>query len=347
MITNKPPFSPSIIDRINDWVNRKKLPAWLIFFIFYLLFLLINQGSSWIEGTAAFWTFAVRKIQVSIWPVMALAMIYYLDRVALTAAENFRPLIKTDEEVYNKKIFQLTNMPARPVWMLFPIGPLMVILKYFFDFGFVVFENRTITAFLWKLIMTGITFPLFPIFIYHTIRQLNIVSQIQSDLGEIDLFRSTPLYSFSVLTARTGIAWIITLSTTVLYTIFFNDPQSGASTSFIIAFTTIEVVLALASFILPLVSLHTKMEKAKGFLLDEINQHIKNSIRLMGNELEALDPGKASAQRDLVETLRAQHSYVRQLPTWPWRSTTFRGFLSVIFLPVLLMVIQQLIENLF
>lgn len=344
-MTNESPFVPSIIDRINDWIYRKRLPAWSIFFIFYLLFLFINQGFLWIEGAAAFGEFDVREIQVSIWPIMALAMIYYLDRVALTAAENFRPLIKTDHDAYNKKIFQLTNMPARPVWMLFPIGPLMVILKYFFDFGLVVFATRTIFSFLVELITFGITFPLFPIFIYHTIRQLNIVSEIQSDLGEIDLFQSTPLYSFSVLTARTGIAWIITLSTTILYTIFFNDTQNGASTSFIIAFTSIEVVLALASFILPLLSLHGQMEKAKGFLIDEINHHIKNSISQMGNELEILDPEKASAKRDLVETLKAQHSYVSELPTWPWRSATLRGFLSVIFLPVLLMVIQQLIEN--
>jgi preprotein translocase subunit SecE len=75
--------------------------------------------------------------------------------------------------------------------------------------------------------------------------------------------------------------------------------------------------------------------------------YMKTSIDKMESELKILDPGKASAKRDLVETLKMQQSYVRELRTWPWKSETLRGFLSVIFLPILITVIQQLIERLF
>lgn len=340
-------YSPSIIDRLLDWINRQKFPTWLIYLFLYLLFLLINQGSAWLDGSAAIGQFEILKIQVSIWPILTLAIIHYLDRLAITASEVFRPLWEDNDEEYNQKVFQLTHMPARPVWILIGLGPVMVILSYALDLGIVNFAYRTIQSLIAELIVNALGFPLFPIFVYHTIRQLSIVYQIQSDLGEIDLFRSTPLYAFSVLTSRTGIAWVILLSSTVLFSLFADDSYGGLSPAMFIVFAATEVLLAIASFILPLLGLHAQMEKAKGALIDEINVHMKTSISQMGNAFIKLDPETATAKRDLVETLKAQQSYISELPTWPWKTDTFRGFLSVIFLPILITVIQQLIEKLF
>lgn len=340
-------YSPSIIDQLMDWINRQRLPAWLIYLFLYLLFLLINQGASWLDGSAAIGQFEILKIQVSIWPILTLAIINYLDRLAITASEVFRPLWGDNDEEYNQKVFQLTHMPARPVWIFIVLGPILVLLSYALDLGIINFADRTVRSLAGELIINLIGFPLFPIFMYHTIRQLSIVYQIQSDLGEIDLFNSTPLYAFSVLTSRTGIAWVILLSTTVLFLLFSGAAYGGATPAMLIFFTSTEVMLAIASFILPLLGLHAQMEKAKGKLIDEINRYMKISISQMGNDLNILDPDKASAKRDLVETLNVQQRYVRELPTWPWKSDTFRGFLSVIFLPILITVIQQLIERLF
>lgn len=347
MSSNMSSYSPSIIDRLMDWINRQRLPAWLIYLFLYLLFLLINQASSWLDGSAALGQFEILKFQVSIWPILTLAIINYLDRVAIAASEVFRPLWGDNDEAYNRKVFQLTNMPARPVWILIGLAPILVILSYALDLGIVNFADQTVRSLVAELIINTLGFPLFPIFVYHTIRQLSVVYQIQSDLGEIDLFNATPLYAFSVLTSRTGIAWVILLSTTVLF-LFFSDASYGGSTpAMLIFFATTEVVLAIASFILPLLGLHAQMEKAKGKLIDEINRYMKTSISQMGSDLTTLDPDKASAKRDLVETIKVQQSYISALPTWPWKTDTLRGFLSVIFLPILITVIQQLIERLF
>ena len=346
MSSNKSPYLPSIVDRLNSWINRQQLPAWFTYLVLYLLFLLVNQSFSWLEQTATIGQFELRKILTSIWPIMTLAIINYLDHLALAASKNFRTLVVDNDEDYSKKVFELTNMPARPVWILSVLGPILVILSYALDLGIVQFADRTTISLVAELFRFGLGLAPLPIFVFHTIRQMTIVSQIQSDLGEIDLFQSTPLYAFSVLTSRTGIAWVILLSTTVLFSLFSNSYGGLSPTSFI-AFASTEVVLAFASFVLPLLSLHAQMVKAKGLLIDEINMHIKTSISSMGSELETLDPQKASAKRDLVETLKAQQSYINALPTWPWKSDTLRGFLSVIFLPILITVVQQLIERLF
>jgi hypothetical protein len=340
-------YSPSIIDRLLDWINRQGFPAWLIYLFLYLLFLLINQGSAWLDGSAAIGQFEILKITVSIWPILTLAIINYLDRLAITASEVFRPLWADNDEEYNQKVFQLTHMPARPVWVLIGLGPTMVILSYTLDLGIVNFTDQTAWSLVSELIINTIGFPLFPIFAYHTFRQLSIVYQIHSNLGEIDLFNSTPLYAFSVLTSRTGIAWVILLSTTVLFLLFSSTTYGGSTPAMLIFFASTEVLLAIASFILPLLGLHAQMEKAKCTLIDEINVHMKTSISQMGSAFIKLDPETASAKRDLVETLKAQQSYISELPTWPWKTDTFRGFLSVIFLPILITVIQQLIEKLF
>lgn len=341
------PYSPSFIDRINDWINRQRYPTWLLYLVFYLLFLLVNQGFSWFEQTAAMGQFTLRKVLTSIWPILTLAIINYLDRLALIASEDFRPLRKDDDEDYNEEVFQLINMPSRPIWVITAIGPILVILSYFLELGIVNFSSRTTLSLVAEFFRFGLAIAPFPIFVFHTVRQMTIVSQMQTDLSEIDLFKSTPLYAFSVLTSRTGIAWVILLSTTVLYSFFSGTTYGGLPPFMFIVFASAEVLLAFASFILPLISLHAQMEKAKGRLIDEINMHMKTSISKMESELKILDTGKASAKRDLVETLKMQQSYVSDLPTWPWKSETLRGFLSVIFLPVLITVIQQLLERLF
>jgi len=348
MPSKKSSYPPSIFDRINDWINRQRLPAWVIYIVFYLLYLFVNQGFSWLEQTAAMGQFEPRKIQTSIWPILVLAIINYLDGVALVASENFRPLRMDNEEDYNEQVYRLTNMPARPIWILVILVPVLVIASYAFDLGIVAFATSTPLSLVAELFRPGLGLPVFLVFVIHTIRQMVIVSQIQSGLGEIDLFNATPLYAFSVLTSRTGIAWVVLLSTTVLFSLYSGAPNEGfSSQGVVISFVSIEVLLAVASFILPLLSLHAQMEKAKGRLIDEINIHMKTSIRKMGSELKLLDEAKASAKRDLVETLKMQQSYIREMPTWPWKSETLRGFLSIIFLPIFITVIQQLIERLF
>ncbi len=347
MASNHLPYTPSIVDRIISWVDRQRFPAWLYFLAIYLFYLFLSQGLAWLDQTAPVGVFELQKFQTNIWPALTLWIMYSLDKLALRASENFRPLMINNEEDYEFKVFQLTHMPARPVWILSLIGPLTVIISFVFDLGIITFSDRTILSLISQVIIFWVGFSLFPIFVFHTIRQLTIVSQIQSNLGEIDLFNATPLYSFSVLTSRTGIAWVLLLSTTLLWAFIYGINSTGLSPAFSIGFAVVEVTSAAASFVLPLVSLHTQMEKAKGRLIDEINLFIKSSISSMGSELKNLDPAKASAKHDLVETLKMQQEYVSKLPTWPWKTDTLRGFLSVLFLPILLMVIQQLVERLF
>ncbi|MEJ2512530.1 MAG: hypothetical protein P8Y72_13150 [Anaerolineales bacterium] len=322
------------------------MPAWLIYVALYLVYLIIDQSFAWLEQTTAVGQFELRRVLISIWPTLTLVILNYLDRVALAASKEFRPL-RVDDEDYSEKVFRLTNMPSGSVWILTAIGPILVILSYSFDLEIVKFADRTTISLVAELVRNVIGLTLFLVFVFHTIRQMTIVSQMQSDLTEIDLFNSTPLYAFSILTSRTGIAWVFLLSTSLTFLYLSGTAYAGVSTALIITFITSEIMLALASFILPLVSLHAQMEKAKGRLIDEINMYMKTSIDKMESELKILDPGKASAKRDLVETLKMQQSYVRELRTWPWKSETLRGFLSVIFLPILITVIQQLIERLF
>ena len=340
-------YSPSIVDRINAWVDNVDLPNWFVFVGFYILFLLNNQGTAWLEGSAEFGQFELSKVQTSIWPVLTLALIKYLDRIAKAAALAFQPLRKHNIQEYKVQVFELLNMPARTVWILILFTPTLVLLSYILDLNFVSFHAKAPSSLFAEILSFGIGFSPFPIFVYHTLRQMKLVSLIHAELEDIDLFNSTPLYSFSVLTSRTGMAWVFLLSTTLLFTIITSDSFGYLPSTLFYSITLMEIALAVASFILPLISLHNKMENAKSLLIDGINVNMEEIIRKTGSQARKLNPSKAAVQYDLVQTIQAQHDYVSKLPTWPWNTDTLRAFLSVIILPILLSIIQTIIDRLF
>jgi hypothetical protein len=135
------------------------------------------------------------------------------------------------------------------------------------NLGFLSFFLRFTSAFLF-----------FPILVYHTIRQLSIANQYHKNIGTIDLFDRGPLNSFSNLTSKTGMAWILIISIN-LVAISIGEPNSFVPSGLFWEIITLtEIILAVLAFILPLVGIHNQMADAKSTMLSGIDQRLKSAF---------------------------------------------------------------------
>ena len=264
----------------------------------------------------------------------------YLDSVALAAIREFRPLLKVDDEGLRQLEYEFTTMPSRPViisgllwsatyavltyflgptWaQLYPVGPLALTV------GFAV----GLFAFI-----TGSTI------YYHTIRQLRLVSQTVVKVSTFDLFRLDPVYAFSRLTAQTGVAWIFLLSISLL--LF----PSGLNPIPIILLSAFQISLALAAFVLPLWSVHKRLATEKRSLLADISSRVQAASRRLHRHLDEDDLTRIGDVKDAFAALAAEHAVVDKIPTWPWRAGTLGGILSALALPIVLFLIQRILQR--
>ena len=318
------------------------MPYWLVYLALSIVEVAIIHVLSWVDGWVPPFQFERLTLSFPLWSWGPLAAITYLDAVSLAAIREFRPLLKVDDEGLRQLEYEFTTMPSRPViisgllwsatyavlsyvlgpaWTeLYSVGPLALTV------GFVV----GLFAFI-----TGSTI------YYHTIRQLRLVSQTVAKVSTFDLFRLDPVYAFSRLTAQTGVAWIFLLSTTLL---FFPSQLNPIP---MILLSVFQIGLALAAFVLPLWRVHKRLAAEKRSLQADISSRVESASRRLHRHLDEDDLTRIAEVKDAFAALAAEHAVVDKIPTWPWRAGTLGGILSALALPIVLLLIQLLLQRWF
>ena len=333
-------YKASWIDRLLATVERLPVPYWLVYLALFVVEVAVIHILSWVDGWVPPFQFERINLSFPLWTWGPLAAMTYLDSVALAAIREFRPLLKVDDEGLRQLEYEFTTMPSRPViisgllwsatyavltyflgptWaQLYPVGPLALTV------GFAV----GLFAFI-----TGSTI------YYHTIRQLRLVSQTVVKVSTFDLFRLDPVYAFSRLTAQTGVAWIFLLSISLL--LF----PSGLNPIPIILLSAFQISLALAAFVLPLWSVHKRLATEKRSLLADISSRVQAASRRLHRHLDEDDLTRIGDVKDAFAALAAEHAVIDKIPTWPWRAGTLGGILSALALPIVLFLIQRILQR--
>jgi len=300
----------------------------------------IFHAVAWVDGWVAPFQFEPFAALFPIWLWGPLAIMTYLDAVALDALRAFRPLLEVDEEALRQVEYSFTTMPSRPViisglmWsaiyvvISYPVAPAWSKLYSVGPFA---------TAF-------GVAVGLFTFFTgstiyYHTIRQLRLVSQTVTKVPRFNLFRLDPVYAFSGLTAQTGVAYLILVSITSLTFPFRLNPFP------VIMFSILQIALALAAFALPLWSVHRRLLSEKRSLLADLNRQVEAAIRRLHHYLDEDDFSTVGGAKDALAGLAAERDVLAKIPTWPWRAGTLTGILSAVALPIVTFLIQLILQR--
>jgi hypothetical protein len=321
-----------------DAVERLPIPYGLT----YLLLFTLQSGAfhvlSWVEGWLPAYTFSPLLLLYPLWLWGPLAIMTYLNSIARDALSSFGPLLDIQHDAMRRLDYEFTTMPAPQVIISSAIwsGIYLVMMYVFSGPVFAAFGVGTVTAA--ALLVEGlISYSVGGAVYYHSIRQLGLIHRTVMMVKQFDLFRLDPVYGFSIVTSRTGVGWMMLLGLTLLMFPIQLAPIP------VLTLLTVQVVLAVAAFFLPLRIVNTRLVAEKRRLLAELDQRVETMLARLHRCLDDNELGAVAQLNDALTGLNTERDILAKIPTWPWRAGMLSGFLSVVVLPIILFLIQVVV----
>lgn len=323
-----------------DFVQQQRVPYWLTYLCLLIVEVTILHIAAWVDGWMPVFTFNPLISIFPIWLWIPMAIMTYVDSVSVSALASFRSLLDIDEEQYNRLKHELTTMPPRGVFLSSLFWGINYLLLTYLGYQ-VFYVAYGLDSFLAAVIFTVglLTYLTGSALYYHSLRHLSLVNRVVRMAKKFNLFRLDPVYAFSRVTSLIGISWMLMLTLTLL------TLPVRLATGLGVAIMAVQIVLAIAAFVLPLWFVHRRLESEKLKLLAEHNLRVESTIKLLHETLDSKKLENSSQFSDAMASLKAEREVLDAIPTWPWRVGTLTGFLSAIVLPITLFLIQFVIEK--
>ena len=145
------------------------------------------------------------------------------------------------------------------------------------------------------------------------------------------------LYALSRLTARTAFGVLV-----VPYTWFFLQPRSQElvlSWPYTVGFS----VLAVLAFLLPLLGIHSILQREKLKLQAETSRRLEAAIRSLHEEADAGNLAVMDGLNKLLASLALEQAAIDRISTWPWQPETPRLVATAVLTPLLVYLGQRML----
>jgi len=334
------PYPPSFIDRFMRFIQRLPIPYWLTYFLLFILESVINHVWAWIDGWLPVFTFNKLLLVFPLWQWGTLAAIAYLNITSEAILPSFRELLEIEDDSLEKLKYEFTTLPTRGLMLSGVMWIFAYLMLTYLTYDAFYVRYGLENSFKVFIFLEGlICYSTGSVIYYHSIRQLWLVSGTVKTVKRFNLFHLGPVYAISRLTSRTGISWMFLLGLTLL--LFPLDLAKGL-TLIILGF---QVVIALVAFILPLRFVYYHLVSEKRRLLAELNHQIETTMKRLHHSLDKDKVDEASQFANALMGLNSEREILMGISTWPWRTGTLTTFLSAIFLPIVLLLIQIVIQK--
>lgn len=339
------PYSPSWADRITVLVDRLPGPGWLYYAGIALILVLVQAATLWMEGIHPSDRFIVNHGTLTVMGVLFFALVHYLDSEAKRALRALRPAMapRVDDEQYGKLEFRLATLPALPTLLVCLAVVTAAVLTNLFSA-----PPETLKEVTSSPAATSVTYAMYLLtwwmvatFVYHTIHQLQTINHIYTDHTQINLYRTSPLYALSRVTALTAAS--LTIPT---YAWLAINPDLLAEPIAIAIFVVI-TALALVVFVLPMMGIHRLLVEEKARMQNDAALRFEAVAgelhqRIDSGNLEGMD-----ALNDAISSLKVERDALKAAPTWPWPPETVRLLVTALALPLGLWLIQFVVQRAF
>lgn len=336
------PYAPSWVDHVTDWVRGLPFPAWVFYGGIAIALAAMEVTSKWIDGTYPFGQINPLHISFVLIGIYLLGALHYLDDTAAKALEQFRVALDVDDRQYADLRYQLTRLPARQtlLWS-FAVLVLGIIAVSLLPKGFFAQEHLLTSPLPTVLEVAGaaLLFVMAGAVAYHTFRQLIMVERIYGMCNRIDLFQLSPLYAFSKLTMRTAVVFLGGIYIWNIAPEMIGQPLAVLNTASAVG-------MAIACFVLPLVGIHELLEKEKNRVQTEASHLMAAAIGELDRRLHAGELTHMDEVKNTLESLTLKKAVLDGIRTWPWSAETPRLLGTAILLPLILFVIQRLLDSL-
>ncbi len=334
-------YNPSWINRSINFVSGLKVPSPIFYFIVWIIFYAILTLLRWNDQAYPTGTLNVSDLVMSATGIFFIALVQYLDQWARKKLKLFRNSLAATEQQFDALIYQLSTLPAGPTLIasLITLGfGASTFLLSPDSYGFLNLNFSSLSGGL-QLINFLFSWFVFGALSYHAYRQLHLGSQAISKYIPINLFNLDPIYAFAGLTLRTALGWLI-----MAYAWALTTPHLFGNIIIIGTILFMQVV-AILTFVLPLLNAHTRIVNKKDEFLHEIGGRLEVIIDKMSKSTDALEKEDLVQLRETLTTLTMAEDRLRKLPTWPWRAGTVNSLVSAILIPNAIWFFQIILER--
>ena len=272
-------------------------------------------------------------------------VLHYLDQRAGTALADFRPVLTVDDAGYKRLRYQLTTMPARPVLIWSIIGlvfgavnqPLLFTESQVQSLKMYTSPAATVL----DIGFAGLAWMMNAVFAYHTIRQLRLVSRINTQHTKVNIFEIGPLYALSRVTAITTVALLFI---TYMYGALFSNWQFQSASDATVAISF--VLVALVTFVWPLWGAHKLLQQEKSRWKGEVARRMEAVAHELHRRLDTQELQGMDALKDGLDSLVVERSLLDKVSTWPWEPEAMRVVVTAVLVPVGLWLSTRVLERL-
>ena len=333
----RPTFPPSWVNRLVGAIDRLPGPTWMAYGLATLLLVLLAIWSDQFVDPASLTQPTAYGAVITLLP---LGLIHYLDGVARSSLQSFRPALSFSDTEVDRLSYELTTMPRGAARWVSLLGVGVAILGLVVSpeemLGPPEMPNALSIAGFAAVLFGYMTFGLL---FYHTIRQLRLVSAIHSRATSVNLFQPQPLYAFSTLTLRTAVPLVL-LSYYIL-AVSSGGPMGPAT----VGLLGINLSLSVALFTLPLYGMHIRLREEKNRLMNAVSGRIEGVLGSLHRALEDPVAGQIDTLNKGLASLMVERDLIVKSPTWPWTPGTVRAFASSALLPIVLWLITRALES--
>jgi hypothetical protein len=335
------PYAPSWVDRFNAWVTRLPGPSWSYYVGIGLVLFLVQVAVLWGERVYPVGTIIPSHAFIAGIIPLLLGLCLHLDNRAEEALRTMQPAMKASQEEYARLRYRVTTLPARPTLLASLAGVTFILLvnlllgtsRGFDDLiGFPISK----TVIYWMYVSS---WWFIAAFLYHTVHQLSTINVVYTQYTRVILLRMTPLYALSGLAALTA----VTLAAITYGWIALNPGLSEEPISWAIVVPI--TVLAIATFVWPLLGIHRLLVQEKGRLLDECSLRLEATIAELH---QRVDDARLEGMVELNTTLASleiELNLLEGVPTWPWQPETVRLLITALALPLGLWLAQFVLQR--
>ena len=172
-------------------------------------------------------------------------------------------------------------------------------------------------------------------------RYLGQIRRLHAQAPAINLFERGPLFAFSTLASHLALIFAA-----FSYSFVLAFPNSLENLPTAIYLLGISLPLILVIFIYPLYGMHARMVEEEQRLLEDSARRIQAALAAFQSEAVPRAAAGVDPHRRLTSLIE-QENYLRKIPTWPWEPGTLTAVLTAVFLPLMLVVAQQVVSRYF
>jgi hypothetical protein len=331
----------SWVDKLQGVAENLPPGPMSLYIILAVVLTLILYGSQWISGNTEKYLFTLPLTWTAVWTPLMLAMIHILDRIARRSLNEFRPASGLEAEDCERYEHRFLTMPSRPVILMHLLGTVIFLGTVWLEPSYSGLISGDLVSDAVVYLIFWFNMGMLLVSMYHHTRQLEMVSTLHKEAPNIEIIDTTPIFAFSRLSF-----WAAALTVFMILPSIFIYQTAEENILFALP-SIIGIGLAMLVFFLPLHSLNKRLVNEKSARLGHVRRRIHASIDELNQRVDRGDLSDIEAQHSQLAALILEQEYLDKLRTWPWPRGTFARLLGLIALPILVFILQLLIQRFF